>query len=117
MEYLKNKYSEVELIKKDNWADIYVAINNETHEKVQLRVLKSQSNDIKYINKIKYEVNELQYLKHEKLIGINDMSSFTEDKISYYYIETEYFKGKTLSDKMILTGHTCKESLDRKSVV
>lgn len=112
MEYFRKKYSEVELIKKDNWADTYMAINNETQEKVQLKILKSQSNNTKYINSITYEIDQLQNLKNKNLIGINGIYNFIENNIIYYYIETEYFQGKTLSDKMILTGHTCKESLE-----
>lgn len=112
MEYFRKKYSEVELIKKDNWADIYMAINNATQEKVQLKILKSQSDNTKYINSITYEIEQLQNLKNKNLIGINGIYNFIENNIIYYYVETEYFKGKTLSEKMILTGHTCKESLE-----
>ena len=89
-----------------------MAINNETQEKVQLKVLKSKSDNTKYINSITYEIDQLQNLKNKNLIGINGIYNFIENNIIYYYIETEYFQGKTLSDKMILTGHTCKESLE-----
>ena len=112
MKYFRNKYSEVELTKKNNWADIYSAINNSTNEKVQLRVLKKQSNNTNYINVITSEIEQLQYLKHENLIGINCINSFIENEGVYYYIETEYFNGKSLSDRMILKSHTCKESLE-----
>lgn len=112
MEEFKNKYTNVELVETNDLVDIYVAINNETQEKVNLKVLKSQSHNMKYINDIYYEINELKDLRHENLIGINQISSFVENNVTYHYVETEYFANRTLWNKMVFTKFSYRQSLE-----
>lgn len=112
MEDFKNKYTEVELVEKNDFADVYIATNNETQQKVSIKVLRSQSNNSKYIDDITYEIDKLKDLKHENLIGINEISSFVEENVTYYYIETEYFRGRSIWNKVVFEKHTYRQSLE-----
>lgn len=112
MEDFKNKYTHIQLVEKDEWAEVYVAINNETQQKVRIKVLRKESDNKRYIKSITEKINMLKDLKHENLIGINDISSFVENNYIYYYIETEYFKSRSLWNKLVFSKLTNRESLD-----
>lgn len=112
MEDFRNKYTDIQLVEKDELAEVYVAINNETQQKVRIKVLRKESNHKRYINDITEKINMLKDLKHENLIGINDISSFVENNYIYYYVETEYFKSRSLWNKVVFSKLTYRESLN-----
>lgn len=112
MEDFRNKYTDIQLVEKDELAEVYVAINNETQQKVRIKVLRKESNHKRYINDITEKINMLKDLKHENLIGINDISSFVENNYIYYYVETEYFKSRSLWNKGVFSKLTYRESLN-----
>ena len=112
MEDFRKKYTDIQLVEKDDLAEVYVAINNETQQKVRIKVLRKESNHKRYIKSITEKINMLKDLKHENLIGINDISSFVEKNYIYYYVETEYFKSRSLWNKVVFSKLTYRESLN-----
>ncbi len=112
MEDFRNKYTDIQLVEKDELAEVYVAINNETQQKVRLKVLRKESNHKRFIKDITEKINMLKDLKHENLIGINGIFSFVERNYIYYYIETEYFKGRSLWNKIVFSKLTYRQSLN-----
>lgn len=112
MEEFRTKYTDIELVKNNDSTDVYTAINNETKEKVSINVLKNKSDNRKYINNMECEIEELKNLTHENLIGINEISKFVENNTTYYYIETEYFKGKSLWNEMVFNNFSDRHSLE-----
>ena len=112
MEDFRSKYTDIQLVEKDELAEVYVAINNETQQKVRLKVLRKESNHKRFIKDITEKINMLKDLKHENLIGINGIFSFVERNYIYYYIETEYFKGRSLWNKIVFSKLTYRQSLN-----
>ncbi|WP_434797346.1 protein kinase domain-containing protein [Terrisporobacter vanillatitrophus] len=112
MEDFRSKYTDIQLVEKDDCSQVYVAINNETQQKVRIKVLRKESDNKRYIKSITEKINMLKDLKHENLIGINDISSFVENNYIYYYIETEYFKSRSLWNKVVFSKLTYIESLN-----
>jgi len=112
MEDFRNKYTDIQLVEKDELAEVYVAINNETQQKVRIKVLRKESNHKRYIKDITEKINMLKDLKHENLIGINGIFSFVERNYIYYYIETEYFKSRSLWNKVVFSKLTYRQSLN-----
>jgi len=112
MEDFRNKYTDIQLVEKDELAEVYVAINNETQQKVRLKVLRKESNHKRFIKDITEKINMLKDLKHENLIGINGIFSFVERNYIYYYIETEYFKSRSLWNKVVFSKLTYRQSLN-----
>lgn len=112
MEDFRNKYTDIQLVEKDELAEVYVAINNETQQKVRIKVLRKESNHKRYIKDITEKINMLKDLKHENLIGINGIFSFVERNYIYYYIETEYFKSRSLWNKIVFSKLTYRQSLN-----
>ncbi|WP_343337918.1 hypothetical protein TPELB_33020 [Terrisporobacter petrolearius] len=112
MEDFRNKYTDIQLVEKDELAEVYVAINNETQQKVRLKVLRKESNHKRFIKDITEKINMLKDLKHENLIGINGIFSFVERNYIYYYIETEYFKSRSLWNKIVFSKLTYRQSLN-----
>ncbi|MCC3863890.1 protein kinase [Terrisporobacter petrolearius] len=112
MEDFRSKYTDIQLVEKDELAEVYVAINNETQQKVRIKVLRKESNHKRYIKDITEKINMLKDLKHENLIGINGIFSFVERNYIYYYIETEYFKSRSIWNKVVFSKLTYRESLN-----
>lgn len=112
MEDFRDKYTDIQLVEKDELAEVYVAINNETQQTVRIKVLRKESNHKRYIKDITEKINMLKDLKHENLIGINGIFSFVEKNYIYYYIETEYFKSKSLWNKTVFNKLTYRQILN-----
>ena len=72
----------------------------ESEEKVIVKVLVNKSTDEEYINNLSKEVKIIKEIKNPNLIHINNMFQYSACGKTYYYIESEYFKGISLGEKI-----------------
>ena len=83
-----------------SYTHLYKAIHSESEEKVIVKVLVNKSTDEEYINNLSKEVKIIKEIKNPNLIHINNMFQYSACGKTYYYIESEYFKGISLGEKI-----------------
>ena len=100
MKNFNEKYTVRDFIDKNKWSNVYECINNETNEKIILNIITSLDKSEEHMSYFKEEINTLMSMNNSNLISINDMSSYINKDKTYYYIESEYFKGISLGEKI-----------------
>ena len=100
MKRFNETYGKRQFLSRNEWADTYKAIHSESEEKVIVKVLVNKSTDEEYINNLSKEVKILKEIKNPNLIHINNMFQYSACGKTYYYIESEYFKGISLGEKI-----------------
>lgn len=100
MKYFNETYTKRKFMTRNEWSDTYRAIHAETEEKVILKVLVRKSNDERYVNSLRKEVEILKNIKNPNLINVNNMFKYSGCGKVYYYLEGEYFKGISLEEKL-----------------
>lgn len=111
MKYFNETYINRRFITRNEWADTYKAIHSTTEEKVILKVLVRKSNDEEYIKNLLKEVETLKNIDNPNLIHVNNMFQYSGCGKNYYYIESEYFKGISLEEKLTDVKLEEKEAL------
>ena len=100
MKRFNETYGKRQFLSRNEWADTYKAIHSESEEKVIVKVLVNKSTDEEYINNLSKEVKIIKEIKNPNLIHINNMFQYSACGKTYYYIESEYFKGISLGEKI-----------------
>lgn len=100
MKYFNETYIKRKFVTRNEWADTYKAIHANTEEKVLLKVLVKKSNDDEYIKDLLKEVDVLKNISSSNLINVKNMFKYSGCGKTYYYIESEYFKGISLEEKL-----------------
>ena len=100
MKRFNETYGKRQFLSRNEWADTYKAIHSESEEKVIVKVLVNKSTDEEYINNLSKEVKVIKEIKNPNLIHINNMFQYSACGKTYYYIESEYFKGISLGEKI-----------------
>ena len=100
MKRFNETYGKRQFLSRNEWADTYKAIHSESEEKVIVKVLVNKSTDEEYINNLSKEVKIIKEIKNPNLIHINNMFQCSAWGKTYYYIESEYFKGISLGEKI-----------------
>ena len=100
MKRFNETYGKRQFLSRNEWADTYKAIHSESEEKVIVKVLVNKSTDEEYINNLSREVKIIKEIKNPNLIHINNMFQYSACGKTYYYIESEYFKGISLGEKI-----------------
>lgn len=100
MKRFNETYGKRQFLSRNEWADTYKAIHSESEEKIIVKVLVNKSTDEEYINNLSKEVKIIKEIKNPNLIHINNMFQYSACGKTYYYIESEYFKGISLGEKI-----------------
>ena len=111
MKRFNETYGKRKFLSRNEWADTYKAIHSGNEDIVLVKLLVNKSNDEEYINNLSNEIKIIKSIKNPNLININDMFQYSACGKSYYYIESEYFKGISLEKKIE------SEQIDEKEAV
>jgi len=86
-------YKQLEVIGSGSFGKVVKCIELETNEKVAVKIIDISKYSVKYIEKIKSEINILEQLKHPNII---EFRKFIETSDNLYYI-MNYIKNGTLT--------------------
>ena len=111
MKRFNETYGKRKFLSRNEWADTYKAIHSKTEEKVIVKVLVNKSHDEVYINNLSKDIEILKNINSPNLIHVHDMFQYSACGKNYYYIESEYFKGITLKEKLESEKFSQKEAV------